>query len=222
VHLFKGFRKPDKRGGGVIAFFQRLYHFEELIRWGGHVVLVAIVFAETGLLAGFFLPGDSLLVTAGLLAAAKVINVWLLLGELSAAAILGDTLNYAIGRRLGEKLFTREDSFFFRKDHLVRTQRFYEKYGAKTIVLARFVPIVRTFAPAVAGVGQMRYRRFLFFNIAGGIAWVLAMVLTGYFLGRSIPNVDRHVHQIIFIVIFLSFIPIGLEYLKARKEKTHV
>jgi membrane-associated protein len=205
----------------VIAFFQRLYHFEELIRWGGHIVLVAIVFSETGLLAGFFLPGDSLLVTAGLLASAHTLNVWLLLGELSVAAILGDSLNYAVGRRLGPKLFTREDSFFFHKDHLVRTQRFYEKYGAKTIVLARFVPIVRTFAPAVAGVGQMRYWRFLFFNIAGGIAWVFAMVLTGYYLGRSIPNVDRHVHKIILAVIFLSFIPIGMEYLKARKEKRH-
>jgi membrane-associated protein len=205
----------------VIAFFQRLYHFEELIRWGGHVVLVGIVFAETGLLAGFFLPGDSLLVTAGLLAAAKYLNVWLLLGELSAAAILGDTLNYAIGRRLGEKLFTREDSFFFRRSHIARTQRFYEKYGAKTIVLARFVPIIRTFAPAVAGVGQMRYRRFLIFNVIGGIVWVLAMILTGYFLGRSIPNVDRHVHKIILVVIFVSFIPIGIEYLKARKESPH-
>jgi membrane-associated protein len=136
--------------------------------------------------------------------------------------VLGDNLNYFIGRRLGMKLFTREDSIFFHKDHLLRTQRYYEKYGVKTIMLARFVPIVRTFAPAVAGVGQMRYRRFLLFDIAGGIAWIFTMVLTGYFLGRSIPNVDRHVHEIILVVIFLSFIPIGLEYLNTRKVKTHV
>ncbi len=205
----------------MIAFFHRLYHFEELIRWGGHLVLVAIVFSETGLLAGFFLPGDSLLVTAGLLASTKLLNVWLLLGELSAAAVLGDNLNYFIGRRLGMKLFTREDSFFFHKNHLLRTQHFYDKYGVKTIILARFVPIVRTFAPAVAGVGQMRYRRFLLFDIAGGIAWIFTMVLTGYFLGKSIPNVGRHIHIIILVVIFLSFIPIAVEYLKTRKERPH-
>jgi membrane-associated protein len=206
----------------VIDFFHRLYHFEELIRWGGHIVLVAIVFSETGLLAGFFLPGDSLLVTAGLLASTNLLNVWLLLAELSAAAVLGDNLNYFIGRRLGMKLFTREDSFFFHKDHLLRTQRFYEKYGVKTIILARFVPIVRTFAPAVAGVGQMRYRRFLFFDIVGGLTWIFAMVLTGYFLGRSIPNVGQHVHLVILAVIFLSFIPIVIEYVKNRKPTPHV
>jgi membrane-associated protein len=206
----------------LIEFFQHLYHFEELIRWGGHIVLVTIVFAETGIMAGFFLPGDSLLVTAGLLASAGTLNVWLLLVELSAAAIIGDSLNYAVGRRLGPKLFNREDSLFFHKDHLVRTQRFYEKYGAKTIVLARFVPIVRTFAPAVAGVGQMKYSRFIFYNITGGLAWVFSMVLMGFFLGHSIPNIDRHIHIVILVVIFVSFIPIGVEYLKSRKEKARV
>ena len=201
----------------LMEFFQRLYHFDELIRWGGHLILVVIVFAETGVMAGFFLPGDSLLVTAGLLASTGVLNVWQLLGELTLAAILGDSLNYAVGRKLGPKLFTREDSFFFNKNHLLRTQRFYEKYGAKTIVLARFVPIIRTFAPAVAGVGQMRYRRFVIFNISGGIGWVFVMVLLGYFLGRSVPHIDRHVHKIIIFVIFISFIPIVLEYIKSLR-----
>jgi membrane-associated protein len=202
----------------VIEFFHRLYHFDELIRWGGHAVLIAIVFAETGIMAGFFLPGDSLLVTAGLLASAKALNVGLLLAELSVAAIVGDSLNYAIGRRIGPKLFTREDSLLFRKSHLERTRAFYEKYGAKTIVLARFVPIIRTFAPAVAGVAQMNYSRFILYNVLGGLAWVFLMVLTGYFLGRTIPNIDQHMHKIILIVIALSFIPILVEYLKSRRE----
>jgi membrane-associated protein len=203
----------------IVEFFQRLYHFDELIRWGGHGVLIAIVFAETGIMAGFFLPGDSLLVTAGLLASTGILPINVLLVELTLAAILGDSLNYAVGRRLGPKIFTRENSLFFNRNHLLRTQRFYEKYGAKTIVLARFVPIVRTFAPAVAGVGQMKYSRFLLFNIAGGVAWVFLMLLTGFFLGRTIPNIDRHVHMIILVVIFLSFIPIALEYLKSRQDE---
>ena len=204
----------------MVEFFQRLYHFEELIRWGGHLVLIGIIFAETGILAGFFLPGDSLLVTAGLLSAAGHLNVGLLLVELTAAAIAGDSLNYSIGRKIGPKIFARENSLFFRKEYLMRTEAFYEKYGAKTIVLARFVPIVRTFAPAVAGVGQMRYARFVFFNIAGGAAWVFLMVLTGFFLGRSIPHIDRYVHPIILIVIVLSLLPIVWEYLKSRQNSS--
>ena len=204
----------------MIDFLHRLYHFDELIRWGGHLVLVAIVFAETGVMAGFFLPGDSLLVTAGLFAAAGHLNVAVLILELSAAAILGDSLNYSVGRRLGPRLFSREDSLLFHKDHLRRTKRFYEKYGSKTIVLARFVPVLRTFAPVVAGVGEMDYKTFLTYNVAGGIAWVNAMVFTGYFLGHLIPNVDRHVHKIILIVIFLSLLPAINELWKERKART--
>jgi membrane-associated protein len=201
------------------TFFHKLYHFDELIRWGGHFVLIAIIFAETGVLAGFFLPGDSLLVTAGVLSAAGFLNIGVLLAELSAAAILGDTLNYAIGRRLGQRLFTREDSFFFRKSHIDRTRQFYDQYGAKTIVLARFVPIVRTFAPAVAGVGMMDYSRFLLYNVVGGLAWVCSMTLIGFFLGRSIPNIDKHIHHVILVVIFLSFLPIVYEYWKGRRTQ---
>src|SRR3989338_7966087 len=174
----------------LTEFLSRLYQFDELIRWGGYTALTIIVFAETGLLAGFFLPGDSLLVTAGLLAAVDgVLNIWALAGLLTAAAIAGDSTGYAIGYHLGPRIFTREDSRFFHKNHLVRTQRFYEKYGAKTIVLARFVPIIRTFAPTVAGVGRMRYRTFLAFNVAGGIGWVASMTLAGYLLGRSVPDI---------------------------------
>jgi len=199
-------------------FFSNLYRFDELIRWGGYAVLVLIVFAETGLLAGFFLPGDSLLVTAGLLAAVEgTLHLGLLNLLLSVAAILGDTTGYWIGYYLGPKIFSKEDSFFFHKDHLLRTQKFYEKYGAKTIVIARFVPIVRTFAPTVAGVGKMRYRRFLLYNVAGGISWVAAMTSAGYFLGRSIPNIEKQIHWVIGVVIVVSFLPILKEWLEHRR-----
>ena len=204
--------------GAVAELFSRLYQFPELIEWGGYAVLIGIVFAETGLLAGFFLPGDSLLVTAGLLAAVgNGLSIGWLIVSLSLAAVLGDSVGYVVGYHLGPRLFRRHDSLFFHRDHLLRAQRFYEKYGAKTIVLARFVPIVRTFAPTLAGVGKMRYRTFLTFNIAGGIGWVCGMTLIGYGLGRSIPNVERYVHGIVVGVIFLSFLPI-LRELLSKKE----
>jgi membrane-associated protein len=204
----------------ALELLHRLYHFDELIRWGGHLILIAIVFAETGLMAGFFLPGDSLLVTAGLFAASGQLNLAVLLVELCLAAILGDSLNYSVGRRLGPRIFSREDSLLFHKDHLHRTKRFYEKYGSKTIVLARFVPVVRTFAPVVAGVGEMDYKTFLTYNVVGGVGWVCAMIFTGYFLGRVIPHVDRHVHKIILVVIFLSILPALIELWKERKSRT--
>jgi membrane-associated protein len=203
----------------VAEFFSQLYRFDELIRWGGYAVLIAIVFAETGLLAGFFLPGDSLLVTAGLVAAGGTsINIWMLIVLLGAAAIAGDSAGYAIGYHLGPKIFNREDSRLFHKDHLVRTQRFYETYGAKTIIIARFVPIVRTFAPTVAGVGKMRYRTFLMFNVVGGIGWVASMTLAGYLLGRAIPDIERHLHWVIGIVIVLSLLPILHEWWRSRRH----
>lgn len=200
-------------------FFSRLYHFEELIRWGGYAVLVLIVFAETGLFAGFFLPGDSLLVTAGLLAGVDgILNIWVLMGLLFGAALMGDTTGYLIGYHFGAKLFNREDSFFFHKDHLTRTKNFYAKYGPKTIVIARFVPIVRSFAPTVAGVGQMPYLKFLSFSVLGGLGWVTSMTLVGYFLGRSIPHIEKQIHWIILIVIVVSFIPVVREWLESRKK----
>lgn len=201
----------------LTEFFSNLYRFDELIRWGGYFALIIIVFAETGLLAGFFLPGDSLLVTAGLISAVDgTLNIWLLNLGLMAAAILGDTTGYWIGYHLGPRLFNRSDSIFFHKDHLIRTKKFYDKYGPKTIVLARFIPIVRTFAPTVAGVGRMEYKKFLVYNVAGGIGWVLSMTLAGYFLGRSIPNIEKQIHWVILIVIILSFIPIIKEFWSSR------
>ena len=186
----------------------------ELIRVGGYAALFLVVFAETGLLAGFFLPGDSLLLTAGIIAAAPggPLQIGMLIALLSAAAILGDSTGYAIGYHLGPRIFTREDSRFFHKDHLVRTQHFFEKYGPKTILLARLVPFVRTFAPTVAGVGRMRYSTFLFFNVVGGIGWVSGMTLAGYFLGRLIPNIERYLHLIVGVVILLSLVPIWREW----------
>ncbi len=197
----------------------RIYNFQELIRTGGYVALTVIVFAETGLLAGFFLPGDSMLVTAGLVCALEnTLNIWVLNGLLIAAAIVGDTTGYWIGYHLGPKLFNKEDSLLFKRSHLLRTHAFYEKHGPKTIVLARFVPIVRTFAPTVAGMAKMDYKKFIVYNVVGGIGWVLSMTSVGYFLGRSIPNIDKKIHHVVLIVIFLSFIPILIEWWKARRE----
>ncbi|MBI4587260.1 MAG: VTT domain-containing protein [Candidatus Rokubacteria bacterium] len=195
------------------------YALDDLIRWGGYAVLVVIVFTETGLLVGFFLPGDSLLITAGLVAGTSGLNIWWLNGLLMAAAIAGDSVGYAIGFRTGPRIFTREDSLLFSRRHLIRTREFYERYGGKTIVLARFIPIIRTFAPVVAGVGQMAYRRFLFFNVFGGIGWVASLTWSGYLLGQTIPNIDQHVHVVVAIVVVLSVLPIVREVIKARRKK---
>ena len=194
------------------------YALDDLVRWGGYVVLVAIVFVETGLLVGFFLPGDSLLITAGLVAATGSLNIWWLNVLLVAAAILGDSVGYAIGWRAGPRLFTRPKSLLFNPRHIDRTRAFYARHGAKTIVIARFVPIVRTFAPVVAGVGQMEYRRFLFYNVAGGVGWVTSMTWAGYLLGRTVPNINEQIHVVVIIVILLSLIPIVVELVRERRR----
>ena len=193
---------------------------QEAIRWGGYAVLFAIVFTETGLLVGLFLPGDSLLVIAGLVAAAGGLNVWALMVLLTIAAVAGDSTGYAIGRRAGPILFRREQSLVFNPRHLVRTRDFYARYGAKTIVIARFVPIIRTFAPVVAGIGQMEYRRFLFYNVAGGLGWVILMTSAGYLLGRAIPNVGSYVHIVAGVVIVLSLVPIVTEVVRERRRRS--
>lgn len=195
------------------------YALDDLIRWGGYAVLVAIVFVETGLLVGVFLPGDSLLITAGLLAAAGTLDIWLLDGLLVVAAIVGDSVGYTIGAHLGPRIFTRPQSLLFNPRHLLRTRDFYERHGAKTIVLARFVPIVRTFAPVVAGVGQMVYRRFLFYNVAGGVGWVVSMTWAGYLLGQAVPDIGDHIHLVVGIVIVLSVVPIAVELLRERRRQ---
>lgn len=196
--------------------FHKIYDVESLVRVGGIIGLSVIVFTETGLLIGFFLPGDSLLVTAGLFAARGDLEVATLLIALSIAAILGDTVGYNIGARAGPKLFNRQDSLLFNRKHLITTKEFYERHGPFTIVIARFVPILRTFAPVVAGVGAMEYKRFLAYNVVGGIGWVVLTVLGGYFLGQMVPNIHDHLHKVIAIVIVLSLLP---AIIKVAREK---
>ena len=188
--------------------------------------LVFIVFAETGLAVGFFLPGDSLLVVAGLVARMhpERLNVVLLLGTLFVAAVVGDAVGYYTGRHLGPRLFTRQKSLLFSPSHLKKAHGFYEKYGGKTIIIARFVPIVRTFAPIVAGAAQMSYRQFLAYNVVGGFAWVFSMILAGYFLGTVVERafgirLEDHIEWVVIIVVLLSLTPPLYEYLKSRREK---
>ena len=193
----------------LTEFYQKLRDLPALVQWAGYVGLTLIIFAETGLLVGFFLPGDSLLVTAGLLAAdpAFGLNVWLLGLILTVAAIVGDTVGYHVGKATGPRIFTRENSLFFHKDHLLKAQAFYEKHGGKTIIIARFMPIVRTFAPVVAGVARMRYASFLAYNVVGGVLWIWSMLITGYVLAKTVPGVAKHVEKVILVVVFLSILP---------------
>ncbi len=202
----------------LLEFFSKIHHLDQLIAWGGYAGLAVIIFCETGLLFGFFLPGDSLLVTAGLVASQGKLDFWVLNLLLMAAAVLGDSTGYLIGYKLGPRVFKKENSLLFHRTHLERTHRFFERYGGKTIILARFVPIVRTFAPTVAGVGRMDYKKFLSFNVVGGIFWVLGMLFVGYFLGERIPNIEKHLNLVIGLVIFISFLPIFFEAFKARKK----
>lgn len=202
---------------------------ETLLAKGGVFVyfgLIFIVFAETGLAVGFFLPGDSLLVVAGLFAAAGKLNLAILLSTLFVAAVVGDAVGYYTGARLGPKLFKRQKSLLFRPSHLQKAHAFYEKYGGKTIIIARFVPIVRTFAPIVAGAADMPYRRFVVFNVLGGLLWVCSMILSGYFLGNILKsrfgiNLDEHIEWVVIIVVALSLMPPLIEYIRSRRDRTH-
>lgn len=189
-----------------------------LVETLGTIGIVAIVFAESGLFFGFFLPGDSLLFTAGLFASQGYLSIIPLLIFTTIAAIVGDSVGYAFGKKVGPALFSREDSFFFHKKHAERAKLFTEKYGVKSIVLARFVPIVRTFAPIVAGVGNMPYKTFIRWNIIGGILWVNGMTLLGYFLGTLIPEIDTYIHIIIVVIILISLLPIAYEIIRERKK----
>jgi membrane-associated protein len=203
----------------VEDFFRTVYNVPELIRYAGLFGLILIVFAETGLLIGFFLPGDSLLITAGLFAARGDFNIVTLNVTLIAAAIIGDATGYWLGKRTGEALYSRPDSFFFRRDHLRITHEFYEKHGGKTIVMARFMPIVRTFAPMVAGVAQMGYRQFATYNVVGGVLWVMSMTLGGYYLGQVVPNIEQNIHYVVAVVIFLSLLPPGIAWLRIKLQE---
>lgn len=202
----------------VQDLFRTLYNVPELIRLGGMAGLIFIVFAETGLMVGFFLPGDSLLVTAGLFAARGDLDILWLNAALMVAAVVGDATGYWIGYRAGQALYSRPDSFFFRREHLIRTHEFYERHGGKTIVIARFMPIIRTFAPVVAGAASMTYRSFAVFNVAGGVGWVASMTLIGYFLGAAVPDIEKNIHLVVAVVIFLSILPALIAWLRARRR----
>jgi membrane-associated protein len=190
---------------------------EFLITTVGFIGIIAIIFAESGLFFGFFLPGDTLLFTAGLFASQGYFHiVWLVLA-LMAAAIAGDSVGYAFGRRVGPALFSREDSFFFHKKHIERAKNFYDAHGKKTIILARFIPVIRTFAPIVAGIGGMEYRTFARYNVVGGLLWTLLLTLSGFYLGTLFPNIKNYLEILIIGITLVSLLPIFFEWIKQRR-----
>ena len=197
-------------------------HLDTIIPTIGYLGIFAIVFAESGLLIGFFLPGDSLLFTAGFLASQNVFDIRILALLCFIAAVIGDSVGYAIGHKFGRKLFRRPDSFFFHPDHLIRAEKFYEEHGKKTIILARFLPVIRTFAPVVAGIGNMKYRTYLAYNIIGGFLWAVLLPLAGYYLGKTIPDVDKYLLPIIGLIIVLSVLPQAISILKNEKARNHI
>jgi membrane-associated protein len=222
-----GFQKPFHREAllrvldAILHFLHSLYDPEGLkglIRSGGAPLICAIVFVETGFFVGFFLPGDSLLVTAGIFSAAGVIPLKWLLVPVMLCAIVGDQIGYWIGRSAGAALYRREDSLFFRRSHLQRAHDFYEKYGGRAVILARFVPIVRSFCPPVAGAAKMPYARYVAFDICGGVLWVGAMILGGYALGHSVPNIGARIHYVIAVVILVSVLPVIIGFLRSRRS----
>jgi len=214
------FEGPFRLLQSILHFLHSLYSTDglrELIRSGGAPLVCTIVFIETGFFVGFFLPGDSLLITAGIFSAAGVIPLrWLLL-PVMLCAIAGDQVGYWIGRSAGVALYRREDSLFFRRSHLQRAHDFYEKYGGRAVILARFVPIVRTFCPPVAGAAKMPYSRYLLFDALGGVFWIGATILGGYTLGHLIPNIGKYIHYVIAIVVFISILPPIIGILRSRK-----
>jgi len=194
------------------------FNLESLILTSGYLGLFFIVFAESGLLIGFFFPGDSLLITAGLLASRGLLDIQTLIIVAIAGAIIGDTVGYWFGKKTGPRIFKKEDSLLFHKKNIIKANEFYKKHGGKTIIIARFLPFIRTFAPIVAGIGGMEYKRFLFFNIFGGIFWVLATSLLGYFLGNTIPNIDQYILGVILVVVLLSATPGLIHFWREYKE----
>ena len=203
----------------IRSLLHNLYDVQGLIQWGGTLLVCVIVFVETGLFVGFFLPGDSLLVTAGVFSAAGTLKIGTLAPLVTLCAIAGDQVGYWIGRRAGQALYGRRDSAFFKRRHLERAHAFYEKYGGKTVILARFMPIVRTFCPPVAGAAQMRYARYLAFDVVGGCCWGAGLVLAGYFLGSLVPNIGQRIHWVIAVVVFLSLLPALIGAMRARSRQ---
>ena len=202
----------------LLDLIHRLRDVKALVAWGGYVGLTVIIFAETGLLIGFFLPGDSLLVTAGIFASQGQFDILVLGALLSVASILGNAAGYYIGRVGGTKLFRREESRFFKPRYLRQAHAFYERHGGKAVVLARFMPIVRTFVPVVAGAAEMNYRKYTLYNVVGGLLWIWLMLFTGDVLNRYIPGVEQHTGRVIIIVILVSFLPGVIGWLRSRNK----
>lgn len=192
------------------------------IKAAGYLGIFAVIFAESGLFVGFFLPGDSLLFTAGFLASQGLFNIWLLMPLIFVGAVLGDNVGYAFGYKVGPMLFNKEESILFHKDHLERARIFYEKYGKKAIVLARFMPGIRTFAPILAGVGKMNYTVFMAYNLIGGLLWGVGLPLLGYLLGNTIPDADKYLLPIILLIIFLSILPSLIHVWKNDDERNRI
>ncbi len=195
---------------------------EKIVQSGGILLVGAIIFAESGLLIGFFLPGDTLLFTAGFFAAQGKLPLGWLIVTVIVAAIAGDSVGYSIGRRTGPRIFRKKDGIFFRKEYIERAEKFYEDHGGKTIILARFVPVIRTFAPLVAGVGQMHYRRFISFNIIGGVIWGAGVTLLGHWLGSKIPNIDKYLLPAVLLATFFTFSPMILHILRDKRMRQGV
>lgn len=195
-------------------------HFElaPLVQSVGYIGIFLIVFAESGLLIGFMLPGDSMLFTAGILASQGYFNVWLLCALTFIAAVLGDNVGYAFGKRVGPRIFKKKDSLFFHQKYIDKSQAFFEKHGGKTLILARFTPVVRTFAPILAGVGRMEYRRFFFYNVIGAVLWAIGLTLMGYFLGSLMPDPERYIIPGIIVIVAISVLPSLWHIIRDRKN----
>ena len=200
-----------------LASFQNIRSLEELILWGGYLLLFVIIFSETGLFAGFFLPGDSLLITAGLIAASGTLDIFTVIAVLCCGAVLGDATGYFIGKKLKTTIFAKKNSRFFHREHLLKTEAFYKKHGAKTVFLARFVPIVRSFTATLAGVTEMPFRVFFFFSLCGSLIWVLCFTLIGYFIANLFPDIVQYLHTIILAGIIL-IVASALKSLKQQKR----
>ncbi len=211
---FTGLGVKKLIGDGITA----MEHLQNIIIGFGYIGVTLTIFAESGLFFGAFLPGDSLLFTLGLLASRGDFNILILWILATTAAILGDNVGYAFGKYVGNRFFTKEDTLVFRRSHVIRAQRFYERHGKKAIVLARFVPIIRTFAPIVAGIGHMHYPTFFLFNVLGGVLWTTSLLGLGYGVGNLIPGVDRYIEWIIMGIIVLSVLPLLFEFLRERRK----
>lgn len=196
-----------------------MFDLVNLIETAGYVGLFLIIYAESGILIGLFLPGDSLLFTTGFLASQGYLNVWILIPLLYAAAFLGDSTGYWIGEKVGPRIFNRPKSFWFNPENVAKARAFFEKHGARAVVLARFIPIVRTFIPVMAGVGEMKYRTFVFYNAIGALLWAAGLTAAGYLFGNTIPNADRYVLPLVALIILISLAPPAWHYLKERKKK---